>query len=335
MLFKTLDFSENEQKELQNSSEKVLKLPHVCFEYIITNETQAKMGEEGGIFFKIDKIEILCFKEGIGFIVIKTYLDDNTEYNNVLNFNYKFKKMIINPDRTDVDDKISIQTNEFKDNIELENLVKELTENSLQEDVYTYSFLCADGEDWNEQKGFENIKNSFSKLVNVLPSNDKTNPEIDIIDKNDYIKFGIGKQSTALITNSLETYNYTKLPFEYETKYLYSLVFALYQKAMLKRINSFMKQKFSKLKNMLNHFVNDVFIKEITTEEFGAKLFIKWSEKLELQNNYLEISSKYDMAYKDEKIRKVKRNNIIIWVILGICVITNIINVIILWNLPK
>ena len=104
---------------------------------------------------------------------------------------------------------------------------------------------------------------------------------------------------------------------------------------MIKKINTSIDQKFSKLKKEINHFVNDIFIKEITTEEFGAKLFNKWSEKLELQNNYLEISSKYDMAYKDEKIRKVKRNNIIIWIILGICMITNIINVLILWNINK
>lgn len=335
ILFKTLDLSRDEQKTLENSNEKLLKLPEVSFEYVITNETQAKMGQENGIFFKIEKIELMCFKDGIGFIIIKTYLDENQEINNVLNFNYKFKKLLLQPDTIEIDDKINIQTNEFKDNIELTNLVKELTSNKTQEDIYTYSYLCVDGEDWNEQNGFEEIEMDFSKLVNVLPSYDKATSEIDIIEKGDYIKFGISKESTALITNSLDTYNYTKLPFEFETKYLYSLIFILYQKALLKKINNSMTQKFSKLKMELNHFVNDIFLKEITKEELGAKLFKKWSEKLELQNNYLEISSKYDMAYKDEKIRKIKRNNKIIWVILGVCMITNIINVIILLNISK
>lgn len=341
IMFKTMELSETQQKELENIAEedyeKLLKLPAISFEYLIENETQAKMGQEDGIFFKIDKIELMCFKNGICFIIIKTYLEENADIKNVLNFNYKFKKINLPQEELEVNDQINIQTNEFKDKIEIAKLFQSLTGSQKQEEIYTFSYLCVDGEDWHEQKDFEILKNEFSKLVNVVPANEKEDTEIDLMEKSNYVKIGISKNGTALVTNSLETYNCTKLPFEYENQYLYTLIFALYQKAVLKKVNTQIKQhqKFSKIKKELNTFINEEFLKEITQEEIGSKLFKKWKEKLEIENNYLETISKYEMAYKDEKIRKSKRNNIIIWGILAICIITNIINVIILWNISK
>lgn len=341
ILFKTMELPEKQQKELENISEekyeKLLNLPVICFEYLIENKTQAKMGQENGIFFKIDKIELICFKNGICFMIIKTYLDENVEIQDVLNFNYKFKKMSLQKEEIEVNDQISIQTSEFKDKMKIEELFKNLTGNAKAKEIYTFSYLCVDGEDWNEQKGFKLLENEVLKLVNVIPANEKSDTKIDFIEKSKYIKIGIGKNGTALVTNSLETYNCTKLPFEYENQYLYTLIFALYQKAVLKEINTQIKQneRFSKIKKKINIFINEEFLKKITSQEIGNKLFKKLKEKLEIDNTYLEMINKYEMKYKEENNRKQKKCNIIIWLVLAICTITNIINVIILWNIYK
>lgn len=274
IMFKTMEMSETEQRKLENKYKKLAKLPAVVFEYLVDNNTQSKMGQEDGFFFKIDKIELICFKNGIGFMLVKTYVEENTDMKNILDFNYKFKT---------AKEPIYIQTNEFKEKINLSELLYELTGQPELKDVYTYSYLCVDGEDWNEQKDFSLLEKEFIKLVNTSlaqseeAANEKTDREIDIIENSNYVKIGIGKEGSALITNSLDTYNCTKLPYEFENKYLYTLIFALYQKALVKNI---MKQNstFSKMKRRLEKFTNKEFIKEITSEEMGKALYKKWQE---------------------------------------------------------
>ena len=268
IMFKTMEMSETEQKKLEENYKKIAKLPVVSFEYLVDNQTQSKMGNENGIFFKIDKIELICFKNGICFILLKTYLDENTDIKNILDFNYKLKNS---------KEQVNIQSSEFKEQIILSQLFNELTGQQEMLNNYTFSYLCVDGEDWNEQKGFSLLENEFCKLVDVVPANEDVKRKIEIIEKSKYAKFGIGKSGTALITNSLDIYNCTKLPFEFENQYLYTLIFALYQKSLIEDI---MKQnkKFSKMKRKLNHFINKEFIKEVTADEIGVKLYKKWQE---------------------------------------------------------
>lgn len=342
IMFKTLNISEEQIKELENIDEKkyqeLLKMPCICFEYVIHQNTQAKMGEESGIFFKIDKIEIICFKPGICFLSIKTYLDENITFNNILNFNYKFKAINTKDNDSKLYEKINIQSNEFKDKTELISLIQELTGYNLkQEEFYTFSYVCIDGEEWNEKKDFSRIQKDFNKLVEVVPACKNSENEVLLIENLEYIKIGIDKNNTALITNSLETYNYTKLPFEYENEYRYTLIYALYQKIALKKFGEKLKveSKYKNIKKELTNFVNTSWLKEITKNTLGSKLYKAWREKLELENTYLEIANKFEMAYKDERIKKNQRNNKIIWGILAICLIINVINVIILINLGK
>ena len=48
--------------------------PCTIFEYNIKKDIQGKTAERSGIFFKIPKIEIICFNTGICFLCIKTNL---------------------------------------------------------------------------------------------------------------------------------------------------------------------------------------------------------------------------------------------------------------------
>ena len=169
IMFKTLEMSETEQKKLEENYKKLAKLPTVSFEYLVDNETQSKMGQEDGFFFKIDKIELICFKNGTCFVLVKTYLEEKTDISNVLDFNYKFKT---------ANEPIYIQTNEFKEQVNLSEILYELTGQSELGNGYTYSYLCVDGEDWNEQKDFSLLENEFIKLVNTISPDGKTEKKI-------------------------------------------------------------------------------------------------------------------------------------------------------------
>lgn len=279
-----------------------------------------------GIFFKIDKIEIICFKPGICFLTIKTFLDESATIDDVLKFNNKFKKI----NKPEQNEKVNIQSDQYKEKNELSTIIKSITGNNLDdEEFYTYSYICLDGEEWNS-----NNVPDFSKMISEYIESKNIQKEIEIIDILDYIKLGTSKNSTTLITNSLEAYNYTKLPFEYESKYLYTLIYAYYQKNKLIEFEKELDQN-KNIKKELMEFINKQCIKEITKEKLGSKLYKKWKNEFEFDKNYLNIINKYEIVYKNEKTKKRKRNTKIMWVIIIICIIINIINVITLLNLPK
>ena len=58
------------------------------FEYVLDKDIPGKIGEKNGIFFDINKVEIVCFNTGICFLLMKTVLDTGVEFADVLNFNY-------------------------------------------------------------------------------------------------------------------------------------------------------------------------------------------------------------------------------------------------------
>ena len=161
--------------------------------------------------------------------------------------------------------------------------------------------------------------------------------EVNLIEISEYIKLGITENSTTLITNSLESYNYTKLPYEFENRYLYTLIYAYYQKNTLLEFEKDLKQKinYKKRRKELLSFINNECIKEITKENIGRKLYKEWKKEIEFDKLYLKTFEKYETEYKNERFQKGKRNTKIMWVIILICIIINIINVITLLNLPK
>ena len=66
------------------------KYPCTIFEYNLESDIQGK-AEDKGIFFKIQKIELICFNTGICFFAMKTNIEETKEFEDLLNFNYKFR----------------------------------------------------------------------------------------------------------------------------------------------------------------------------------------------------------------------------------------------------
>ena len=68
------------------------KNPCTIFEYKLKEDIQGKATEKG-IFFKVRKIEIICFNTGICFFTMKTNIEESNNFSDLLNFNYKFRSI--------------------------------------------------------------------------------------------------------------------------------------------------------------------------------------------------------------------------------------------------
>ena len=175
-LFWSFGYSKKQLKELEQLDDDMkanLLSKNSCniFEYLLGENVQGKVGQDSGIFFDIQKIEIICFKSGICFLLLKTIVEEDDKFSDILNFNYKFRE--INADYSSLKDyeNIRLQASNFKDIKELSTIIKNITgpvinTNSMNLDIdrfITYSYVCLDQDSWNRDKGFDNIKEEFIK----------------------------------------------------------------------------------------------------------------------------------------------------------------------------
>lgn len=356
--FPSFSFNKDKVNELNKMSNSLKanilsKLHCNIFEYILDKQVQGKINKENGIFFSIDKIEIVCLDTGICFLVIKTNIDNDNKFSDLLNFNYKFKD--INSDFSKLKDynNIKIQTDAFGNMTEISDFVDNITgihSNSKNlEDIdlynkrfFVYTYCCIDQENWNGEGDFKNIENDFLKFSNILSNNTildfnaKELKQTVITDKQfKYARFGFTKQSSCLMASNIEINNYTKLLFDYENEYFYTLLIRLYQRIYLKKLENDFKSK----RNMMNirlkfsKFTKEIGYSEITNSLTGTLFYNKWKEIFELQDIYDNIKNKYDIVYKESRIEKNNKVNKIILIALIISISLNILNLVTLINL--
>lgn len=332
-----------EELDLKMRSTLLAQYPCTMFEYTLGKEVQGKVGEENGIFFDISKIEIVCFKTGICFLLLKTIVEGENDFSDVLNFNYKFRD--INSEFISLKnyENIRLQTNCFKDIEELSTVIKKITGpnkdakemNLEQERFLTYSYVCLEQENWKQEKDFLSLQEEFVKFSNILPSKYQVNYSEErykeqILEPLKYTKIGFTKQGTALLTTDTYPENYTKLPFTFEQEYLYTYLLALYKKIYLKKMNLEFKRtkNFEETRNKLLEFTREIWIQEITEDDEGCRLYEKWKKTLELDYLYAEIKNQYDMGYKDLNIEKIRKLSYFMIAILAGMLLFNIINII-------
>lgn len=316
------------------------------FEYTLGEEVQGKVGEKNGIFFDIQKMEIICFKTGVCFLVIKTIIEGENNFADVLNFNYKFRD--INSEFVYLKDyeNIRLQTSALKDIKELSTVIKNITgpnkdakEMNLEEERFlTYSYACLEQTNWNKEEDFINLQEEFTKFSNILPSSyqvgySEERCKEQILEPLKFTKMGFTKQGTVLLTSDIYTENYTKLPFVYEQEYLYTYLLTLYKKIYLKKMNLEFKRtkNFEKTRNELLDFTRTIWIQEITQDDEGCRLYEKWKKTLELDYLYAEIKNKYDIVYKDMNIEKNRKTNYFMIAVLLGTLVFNIVNFILLF----
>ena len=317
-MFGSFDYNmakKNKLNEFDNSMKSILlaKAPCTVFEYKIEKDIQGKAGKREGIFFSIRSIKIICFNTGICFLLIKTTLDEGATLEDVCNFNYKFRDINSSIDKLKEFENIKIQTDSFDDIKRISTLIKDITGSNVHtkelnidtERFITYSYACIGQEYWEKSQETETK-----------------------IQEQKHIKYGSTSISAALLTSDINTENYTKLPHEYEKKYLYNYIYELYKKIYLKKINKEFStnNKFEEAKEKFLNFTQNIWIEETTNDELGTNLSEDWNFVLRTQRLYAEVKRKYDIMYKNKNIEKTAKSNKWIVIVLIILAIVNIIN---------
>lgn len=313
----------------------------VMFEYTIHKDIQGKVQEKNGIFFKIPKIQIICFNTGICFLCIKTHIEDSDKFVDLLNFNYKMRDITQEFSNIKNYDKIRVQTDCFEDVKYFKEFVEEITGSSIEtikldidtERAFTYSYVCIDEEGWNSINEFDKIKENYYKFLNVLPSDNSvgySKDDMKIISRWKYAKLGVTKQSITLFSSSCDINNYTVFPQEFEEQYFYTYILALYTRLYLKKINLKFRQgiKIKQTRKEFIKFTKSLWINEVTNEDIGTIFYHNLKEILELDNIYFDTKNKYDILYKEMNIEKNTKNNIFIAVLLLVSFVVNAINII-------
>lgn len=125
------------------------KYPCSIFEYQLKKDIQGKT-ESKGIFFKIQKLELICFKNGICFLLIKANIENSESFLDVLNFNYKFREIKQGDKISNNFDKIYLQTDTFEDMSKLTEFIESITGSKFEtikldidaDRFFTYSYVC-------------------------------------------------------------------------------------------------------------------------------------------------------------------------------------------------
>ena len=344
-MFWTFDLRKNRIKELQSMNVRtkaaILSKYHCnIFEYELTKDMQAKVGEKNGIFFDIEKIELVCFNSGICFLLLKTILPQDSSFSDVLNFNYKFRE--INSENNHLKDyeNIKLQTGKFKDTKNLTEFIKEIAGNNIEakkinvqtDKFITYSYTCIDQSTWNE----ETVAKEFAKYVNIYPeSKQDTDKRVDrSIELDKFTRCGFSNSSMVLLTTDVNIENYTKILYKFENEYLYTYILNLYKKIYLKKINYELskKKKFELVKNKFIDFASDIWIEEVTNDDFGQIIDKKIKEALKTEETFIKLKSKYDVLYKDYNLEKTTRSSKYILRITFLLLIINIIILVFFYN---
>ena len=329
----------NKLEELPDDTKSAIlsKYPCTIFEYNLKEDIQGKT-EDKGIFFKIQKVEIICFNTGICFFSMKTNIEDSQSFSDILNFNYKFRD-IKQENVLKNYDKIYLQMSNFSDVNKLTEFIKDITGSDIEtmklnidtQRFLTYSYVCIDSEAWNTNKSFEDIQYNFVKYANFLPADNSADLESDettVFSEWKYAKMGFSKQGVVLFASSSDLNNFTELPNKFENEYFYTYILNLYKKIYLKKLEVEFRDS-SNLKITRKKFIEftkDLWIQDITDDEIGSNINYRLIKVFKLDRLYYEIKTKYDILYKELNIEKNSKAIIVVAVILVVSLIFNILN---------
>lgn len=329
----------NKLEELPDDTKSAIlsKYPCTIFEYNLKEDIQGKT-EDKGIFFKIQKVEIICFNTGICFFSMKTNIEDSQSFSDILNFNYKFRDIKQESVLKNYD-KIYLQMGNFSDVNKLTEFIKDITGSDIEtmkldidtQRFLTYSYVCIDSEAWNANKNFEDIQYNFVKYANFLPADNSADLESDettVFSEWKYAKMGFSKQGVVLFASSSDLNNFTELPNKFENEYFYTYILNLYKKIYLKKLEVEFRDS-SNLKITRKKFIEftkDLWIQDITDDEIGSNINYRLIKVFKLDRLYYEIKTKYDILYKELNIEKNSKAIIVVAVILVVSLIFNILN---------
>lgn len=333
--FPTFQCNAKELKELEKTKDmkELSNIPCIIFDYSLEKDFTGKSYEDR-IFFKINKIEIICFQTGICFLNFKTYIDEVEDFANVLNFNYKFKKI---SKITGLHDGIKIQTDIFDNIHDITELIHEITKRKyIENNFFMQGYACIDSENWNEKNDFSNLENLFYKYIYTMryDSNVEFEKEEEqkakIISNLKYAKYGISSKTSNLLTSSVEPYNYTKLIEEYNNQYFYTYILEIYKKLYLQKMYREIGSNANNVLKELMKFKEQVLEVEMTKDIFGLEYVQNLEECLETKEIYNKFNMEITTTFRSKVLKKEDKINK--WILIALCIsmIVNMINFIIL-----
>ena len=336
-----LELREERKNWTDSLGKKLSKKDLTIFDVDLSQNTQGKVGEEEGIFFRIDKTNIVTTKTGVSFLVFKTIIDSDS-FQDLLNFNYRFRELSSDVLEFKKYENINIQSDTFKEVSDLKNVITKLTGLDIDEltkttgidKFYTFSYLCVDNLMWNEKTDFRELQTAFNKYSEVLPAAfnsefSDTNTAIEVIEDLKYSKIGITNLSSNLFSSGLEIHNFTKIPIEYETTYLYIYIYTIFQKIFLEKVGRdiFIKERYRKAIKDLKYFTKYFWGNTITAQDKGVLYIKKLKEVFDLNDKYNEIQNKVEIVYKESKISEYYKYSKGIYYLLGTLIILTILNI--------
>ena len=308
------------------------------FEYILDKDIPGKLGEKDGIFFDINKVEIVCFNTGICFLLMKTVLDTGSSFSDVLNFNYKFRDIQSKVGHTKEYENIKIQTQQFDNMQKFSEFLTQLTGKNIMASkinldtnrLITYSYVCLNQDAWNETTDILGLEKEFEKYRSIKPANEQVSDVTyrqECVYKEKYLYYGFSSNSTVLLTSDANIQNYTELLFEYENSQLYHFIYYLHQKIYLNKLNYEIKQarNFENIKSKFITFAKSDWIYEITNSLTGNILDKYFRKELALDETFARLKTKYDLLYKDYEVNKTNKKNNWIIITIGIVIIIGLI----------
>ena len=277
-LFPTLLWNSSNEKSFKKMTlpkrvETVARLSCATFDYQLDNIKTGSLSfsrQTGAINFDISSIKLIVFKGGICFLDIKTEIEEPDEFidfNTLLDFNNSFRKLtprgIGNLSRIT---KMKARNIDKIENIAI--FIKSIISSFETKDVeriyydkmFTYSYACVD--EWKQEKDFDKIQNDFLKFQYVMSSKssaifNKNHKKLEesMYSRWQYYMFGFSKESGVVLVSDKEKYNITRMPYNFEKKYLYMLLLAFYQRIMLINFSQDLAKKDKSMaRNLTNKF---------------------------------------------------------------------------------
>ncbi len=316
------------------------RYPSVTFEYELEQDIQGKTVDENSIFFKIQKIGLVLFNTGIGFLYLKTNIEGSEDFSDVLNFNYKFRDINQECNNLKNYENIKVQANSFENIEAIQDFINNITGPNIEalklnldiERFYTYSYTCIKQEAWNVSTSFDNIKNDFLKYLNILSNDSNTNSVMcensKVLGLSKYAKLGISKLGVNLLSSDCDINNYTVLPAEYENQYFYTYILSLYLKVYLKKLNYEFKEgkQIEITRKKFINFTKRLWIQEITSDDMGSLYYSYIKDVLEIEKSYNDVKNKYNILYSELKIEKSEKMSGFVILVLVATLVFNIIN---------
>lgn len=355
-LFPTLYWNKNYTKSFKNNgpfrkSTILSKLSCVTFNYNLSRikKGSIELSKDYFINFEISNINLICFEEGICFFDIKMHIDEKKEFidfNKVLDFNHYLRNLTPRINK--------IKFNNIYDCIKGINIAKFIKDNTGEfennnldkvyyDKMFTYSYLCVDG--WKESSDFEKIKNDFYKFQYVMDSKSSAvfNKDCDKLNNNIYSRwqysvFGFSRESGVVFVSDKEKYDITRMPYNFEKRYLYMLLLAFYQRISLINFSQDLLSKdktlVKKLKSKFTKFTHFSWFSQITNSEHGMDIWKSWKQAFELQELFDEVHKEYVEYYDfitNSTQNKINAILILLYIInvifVGLQILINILNI--------